>query len=338
MKNKSLKNRLNDEIEKITPRVYDVVISSSYIEKAENPAPLKKRTNKTFKIALSAVACVLVLAIAITCGIVFTPKKDNLPTSNYYYVAVSANEAVSAADEADCGAKITLTLNSEEKVETARAENVNGDIILRKIQKDAESLVGKTFDSAMKSIRASAEKLGFVSEDGALTIEVSGENAKEFANGIAARFDFSVTASALSKEQLVNSAKKYFENATSSMSFEQLTAVFAKRQSFLEESWNTDKSVFSEIYYKLATEKIENLKIGSSEYLKDFTKGTYSDMIEELKKIESVCDLLGLSDLKESVKSVRETIEGIDFNYICELYDKYVSSTIDGLLSEHEKK
>ena len=80
----------------------------------------------------SAVACVLIMAIAITCGVMFAPKKDNSPISNYYYVQVSAgaDKATAAADEKTDGAKITLTLNSEETVETVRAENVDGDMIL----------------------------------------------------------------------------------------------------------------------------------------------------------------------------------------------------------------
>ena len=68
MKNKDLKNRLKSEIERITPRVYDNVVQSSYIEK---PVAKTKKAgaSKAFRIATSAVACVLIMAIAITRGV-----------------------------------------------------------------------------------------------------------------------------------------------------------------------------------------------------------------------------------------------------------------------------
>ena len=104
MNNKDLKNKLKSEIESITPRVYDSVVQSSYIEK---PVAKTKKAgaSKAFRIATSAVACVLITAIAITCGVLFAPKKDNSPISNYYYVQVSAgaDKATAAADEkTDC--------------------------------------------------------------------------------------------------------------------------------------------------------------------------------------------------------------------------------------------
>lgn len=147
MNNKDLKNRLKSEIESITPRVYDNVVQSSYIEK---PVVKTKKAgaSKAFRIATSAVACVLIMAIAITCGVLFAPKKDNSPISNYYYVQVSAgaDKATAAADEKTDGAKITLTLNSEETVETVRAENMDGDMILHL----SGELKGLKFDVATR--------------------------------------------------------------------------------------------------------------------------------------------------------------------------------------------
>ena len=253
MNNKDLKNKLKSEIESITPRVYDKVVQSSYIEK---PVAKTKKAGagKAFRIATSAVACVLIMAIAITCGVMFAPKKDNSPISNYYYVQVSAgaDKATAAADEKTDGAKITLTLNSEETVETVRAENVDGDMILHL----SGELKGLKFDAATRKINEAARTLKFVDDADGLSVSVSGETAESFAKRLRAAFDFSLSIKTISKEDLANQAKKYLQNATSSMSFEQLTAAFAKRKSLLEESWSGDRSLFSDIYYQFAEEKI----------------------------------------------------------------------------------
>lgn len=334
MKNKDLKNRLKSEIESITPRVYDNVVQSSYIEK---PVAKTKKAgaSKAFRIATSAVACVLIMAIAITCGVLFAPKKDNSPISNYYYVQVSAgaDKATAAADEKTDGAKITLTLNSEETVETVRAENVNGDMILHL----SGELKGLKFDAATRKINEAARTLKFVDDADGLSVSVSGETAESFAKRLRAAFDFSLSIKTISKEDLVNQAKKYLQNATSSMSFEQLTAAFAKRKSLLEESWSGDRSLFSDVYFNYAEEEIKRQNIGSSDYVKNFTKGSYAEMIESLKSIESMCEFLGLTDLQAKVKDIRISLENIDFAKIKTMYDKYITDLINNILNPSEQ-
>ena len=212
MNNKDLKNRLKSEIESITPRVYDNVVQSSYIEK---PVAKTKKAgaSKAFRIATSAVACVLIMAIAITCGVLLAPKKDNSPISNYYYVQVSAgaDKATAAADEKTDCAKITLTLNSEETVETVRAENVDGDMILHL----SGELKGLKFDVATRKINEAARTLKFVDDADGLSVSVSGETAESFAKRLRAAFDFSLSIKTISKEDLTDRAKKYLQNATS---------------------------------------------------------------------------------------------------------------------------
>lgn len=334
MNNKDLKNRLKSEIESITPRVYDNVVQSSYIEK---PVAKTKKAGagKAFRIATSAVACVLIMAIAITCGVMFAPKKDNSPISNYYYVQVSAgaDKATAAADEKTDGAKITLTLNSEETVETVRAENVDGDMILHL----SGELKGLKFDAATRKINEAARTLKFVDDADGLSVSVSGETAESFAKRLRAAFDFSLSIKTISKEDLVNQAKKYLQNATSSMSFEQLTAAFAKRKSLLEESWFGDRSLFSDVYYNYAEEEIKRQNIGSSDYVKNFTKGSYAEMIESLKNIESMCEFLGLTDLQAKVKDIRISLENIDFAKIKALYDRYITDLINNILNPSEQ-
>ena len=321
MNNKDLKNRLKSEIESITPRVYDNVVQSSYIEK---PVAKTKKAgaSKAFRIATSAVACVLIMAIAITCGVMFAPKKDNSPISNYYYVQVSAgaDKATAAADEKTDGAKITLTLNSEETVETVRAENVDGDMMLHL----SGELKGLKFDAATRKINEAARTLKFVDDADGLSVSVSGETAESFAKRLRAAFDFSLSIKTISKEDLANRAKKYLQNATSSMSFEQLTAAFAKRKSLLEESWLGDRSLFSDVYFNYAEEEIKRQNIGSSDYVKNFTKGSYAEMIESLKSIESMCEFLGLTDLQAKVAEIRISLENIDFAKIKTMYDNYI--------------
>lgn len=333
MNNKDLKNKLKSEIESITPRVYDNVVQSSYIEK---PVAKTKKAgaSKAFRIATSAVACVLIMAIAITCGVLFAPKKDNSPISNYYYVQVSAGagKATAAADEKTDGAKITLTLNSEETVETVRAENVDGDMILHILGE----LKGLKFDVATRKINEAARMLKFVDDADGLSVSVSGETAESFAKRLLTAFDFSLSIKTISKEDLADRAKKYLQNATSSMSFEQLTAAFAKRKSLLEESWRGDRSLFSDVYFKYAEEEFKRQNIGS-DYVKNFTTSTYTEMIESLKNIESMCEKLGLTDLQAKVAEIRSSLENIDFAKIKTMYDNYITGLINDILNPSEQ-
>lgn len=332
MNNKDLKNKLKSEIESITPRVCDNVVQSSYIEKPV--AKIKKAgASKAFRIATSAVACVLIVAIAITCGVLLAPKKDNSPISNYYYVQVSvgADKATAAADEKTDGANITLTLNNEETVETVRAENVDGDMILHILGE----LKGLKFDVAIRKINEAARTLKFVDDADGLSVSVSGETAESFAKRLSTAFDFSLSIKTISKEDLANQAKKYLQNATSSMSFEQLTAAFAERKSLLEESWFGDRSLFSDVYFNYAKEEIKRQNI-SSDYVKSFTKGSYAEMIESLKNIENMCEILGLTELQAKVKEIRISLENIDFAKIKAMYDKYITDLINKILNPSE--
>lgn len=334
MNNKDLKNRLKSEIESITPRVYDNVVQSSYIEK---PVAKTKKAgaSKAFRIATSAVACVLIMAIAITCGVLFAPKKDNSPISNYYYVQVSAgaDKATAAADEKTDGAKITLTLNSEETVETVRAENVDGDMILHL----SGELKGLKFDVATRKINEAARTLKFVDDADGLSVSVSGETAESFAKRLRAAFDFSLSIKTISKEDLADLAKKYLQNATSSMSFEQLTAAFAKRKSLLEESWRGDRSIFSDIYCQIAVAQLSDIKNSGFDVFKEFVRGSYKEMIESLKRIESMCENLGLTEVQTKVAEIRISLENIDFAKIKAMYDNYITGLINDILNPSEQ-
>lgn len=334
MNNKDLKNKLKSEIESITPRVYDNVVQSSYIEK---PVAKTKKAgaSKAFRIATSAVACVLIMAIAITCGVMFAPKKDNSPISNYYYVQVSAgaDKATAAADEKTDGAKITLTLNSEETVETVRAENVDGDMILHILGE----LKGLKFDATTRKINEAARTLKFVDDADGLSVSVSGETAESFAKRLRAAFDFSLSIKTISKEDLANQAKKYLQTATSSMSFEQLTAAFAERKSLLEESWFGDRSLFSDIYCQIAVAQLSDIKNSGFDVFKEFVRGSYKEMIESLKRIESMCENLGLTEVQAKVAEIRISLENIDFAKIKALYDNYITGLINDILNPSEQ-
>lgn len=334
MNNKDLKNKLKSEIESITPRVYDNVVQSSYIEK---PVAKTKKAgaSKAFRIATSAVACVLIMAIAITCGVMFAPKKDNSPISNYYYVQVSAgaDKATAAADEKTDGAKITLTLNSEETVETVRAENVDGDMILHL----SGELKGLKFDATTRKINEAARTLKFVDDADGLSVSVSGETAESFAKRLRAAFDFSLSIKTISKEDLADLAKKYLQTATSSMSFEQLTAAFAERKSLLEESWRGDRSIFSDIYCQIAVAQLSDIKNSGFDVFKEFVRGSYKEMIESLKRIESMCENLGLTEVQTKVAEIRISLENIDFAKIKAMYDNYITGLINNILNPSEQ-
>lgn len=309
-------------------------MQSSYIEK---PVAKTKKAgaSKAFRIATSAVACVLIMAIAITCGVLFAPKKDNSPISNYYYVQVSAgaDKATAAADEKTDGAKITLTLNSEETVETVRAENVDGDMILHL----SGELKGLKFDATTRKINEAARTLKFVDDADGLSVSVSGETAESFAKRLRAAFDFSLSIKTISKEDLADRAKKYLQNATSSMSFEQLTAAFAKRKSLLEESWRGDRSIFSDIYCQIAVAQLSDIKNSGFDVFKEFVRGSYKEMIESLKRIESMCENLGLTEVQTKVAEIRISLENIDFAKIKAMYDNYITGLINNILNPSEQ-
>lgn len=259
-------------------------------------------------------------------------EKDNSPISNYYYVQVSAgaDKATAAADEKTDCAKITLTLNSEETVETVRAENVDGDMILH----FSGELKGLKFDVATRKINEAARTLKFVDDADGLSVSVSGETAESFAKRLRAAFDFSLSIKTISKEDLADRAKKYLQNATSSMSFEQLTAAFAKRKSLLEESWFGDRSLFSDVYFNYAEEKLSALMQSSGlEVFKKFVKGNYDDMIEKLSEIENMLP----SPWKEQVAEIRISLENIDFAKIKTMYDNYITGLINDILNPSEQ-
>ena len=328
MNNKDLKNRLKSEIESITPRVYDNVVQSSYIEK---PVAKTKKAgaSKAFRIATSAVACVLIVAIAITCGVLLAPKS---PISNYYYVQVSAgaDKATAAADEKTDGAKITLTLNSEETVETVRAENVDGDMILHL----SGELKGLKFDAATRKINEAARTLKFVDDADGLSVSVSGETAESFAKRLLTAFDFSLSIKTISKEDLADLAKKYLQNATSSMSFEQLTAAFAERESLLKESWDGDRSIVSDVCFKYAEEKLSALMQSSGfDVFKEFVEGNLDDMIDKLEQIEKRLP----PPWNEQVAEVRISLKNIDFAKTKTMYDNYITGLINDILNPSEQ-
>lgn len=246
-------------------------------------------------------------------------------------VSAGADKATAAADEKTDGAKITLTLNSEETVETVRAENVDGDMILHL----SGELKGLKFDATTRKINEAARTLKFVDDADGLSVSVSGETAESFAKRLRAAFDFSLSIKTISKEDLANLAKKYLQNATSSMSFEQLTAAFAKRKSLLEESWRGDRSLFSDVYFKYAEEEFKRQNIG--DYLISFTKGSCAEMIESLKRIESKCENLGLTEVQAKVAEIRISLENIDFSKIKALYDNYITDLINNILNPSEQ-
>lgn len=214
-----------------------------------------------------------------------------------------------------------------------RAENVDGDMILHL----SGELKGLKFDATTRKINEAARTLKFVDDADGLSVSVSGETAESFAKRLRAAFDFSLSIKTISKEDLVNQAKKYLQNATSSMSFEQLTAAFAERKSLLEESWFGDRSLFSDVYYNYAEEEIKRQNIGSSDYVKNFTKGSYAEMIESLKSIESMCEFLGLTDLQAKVAEIRISLENIDFAKIKTMYDNYITGLINDILNPSEQ-
>ena len=215
-------------------------------------------------------------------------------------------------------------------METVRAENVDGDMILHL----SGELKGLKFDAATRKINEAARTLKFVDDADGLSVSVSGETAESFAKRLRAAFDFSLSIKTISKEDLANQAKKYLQNATSSMSFEQLTAAFAKRKSLLEESWLGDKSIFSDIYYQIAEAQLSDIMQNSGfDVFKEFVRGSYYNMIDKLEQIEEKLP----SPWKEQVAEIRISLENIDFAKIKAMYDNYITDLINNILNPSEQ-
>ena len=195
-------------------------------------------------------------------------------------------------------------------------------------------LKGLKFDVAIRKINEAARTLKFVDDADGLSVSVSGETAESFAKRLRAAFDFSLSIKTISKEDLADLAKKYLQNATSSMSFEQLTAAFAERKSLLEESWSGDRSLFSDIYYQFAEAQLSDIMQNSGfDVFKEFVRGSYYDMIDKLEKIEK-----GLPyPWNEQVAKIRISLENIDFAKIKTMYDNYITGLINDILNPSEQ-
>ena len=97
-----------------------------------------------------------------------------------------------------------------------------------------------------------------------------------------------------------------------------------------------DRSLFSDVYFKYAEEEFKRQNIGS-DYVKNFTTSTYTEMIESLKNIESMCEKLGLTDLQAKVAEIRISLENIDFAKIKAMYDNYITGLINNILNPSEQ-
>ena len=118
------------------------------------------------------------------------------------------------------------------------------------------------------------------------------------------------------------------------MSFEQLTAAFAKRESLLKESWDGDRSIVSDVYFKYAKEKLSALMRSSGlEVFNEFVEGNLDDMIDKLTQIESKL----LSPWKEQVAEIRKPLENIDFAKTKTMYDNYITGLINDILNPSEQ-
>lgn len=223
--------------------------------------------------------------------------------------------------------------SGDETVETVRAENVDGDMILHL----SGELKGLKFDAATRKINEAARTLKFVDDADGLSVSVSGETAESFAKRLLTAFDFSLSIKTISKEDLADLAKKYLQTATSSMSFEQLTAAFAERKSLLEESWRGDRSIFSDIYCQIAVAQLSDIKNSGFDVFKEFVRGSYKEMIESLKRIESMCENLGLTEVQTKVAEIRISLENIDFAKIKAMYDNYITGLINNILNPSEQ-
>ena len=114
------------------------------------------------------------------------------------------------------------------------------------------------------------------------------------------------------------------------MSFEQLTAAFAERKSLLEESWDGDRSIFSNVYYKYVEDGIEDYKEIIDSFA--FKKSSYAEMKKMLEGIETRCyQMPGFEELGKTVHSIRTALE--DFPTIKKLYEKYLTSTINDIIN-----
>lgn len=256
MKTKDIKSRLNAEIENITPDVLDAVVKSSYIEKpsAQKSAVRKTLKRPSKKLIGAMLTCCLVLAFAITGLAVFLKPGVKL-VSNATYVTVEIGNAAAsaAADGEEELPSISFTADSNGKIETFRADNKAGEVVLKAISVD---LKAKPLAEGVRLVVEASAKLGYIDVEATAETATACVKFSMAANqklnillddvkiGIESYLKQSgifavVSGNAVTREKYVEMIKTFDSSASLDDSIESLNAKMAARKPFYEEEVNS---------------------------------------------------------------------------------------------------
>lgn len=161
MNRKKIKQKLRSEILSVTPDVHDEVVNLSYIEKPRTTAEERGAGRIDYKKVLPAViAACLIIAVTVTCGVLFGGKKDPVITPYSTYMTVEILDC-SASASASGGnyPSVSLTADSAGKIDSVRANNESGRNILCGI---GVSLIGEDIFEGVGAIAAFSAKMGYI--------------------------------------------------------------------------------------------------------------------------------------------------------------------------------
>lgn len=346
MNRKSLKNRLNSEIAALTPDVLDDVVESSYIEKPAVGARQRAKKAPSKRLTAVALSCCAVLIVAGVCtGLILGLNKNNPPVSNATYVTMSVenNSVASAAEVGETdNPSVSFTADSENTVETVRADNEGGKQILATVA-DSQQLKGKKLHEATELVVDAAARIGYIdvtaTADTATSeikikiastadvkindvLSVVKSNVQNYLKkkGIYAY----VSDKAYTKEELVAEINIFDKSATLSSLVSDLTEAMAKRKPYYEEavsvSSNADITLLSE-YVRAAVGCVD-------EFINDYQSyyllldGYLDPLKTKMEELLSVIDsLVSLDEISDVVVSAINAAKGI------------ISNTVSGLLS-----
>lgn len=160
MNRKKIKQKLKSEILSVTPDMRDKVLNSSYLEKPQAKAKSSVTRRIAYKKVLPAVlAACLIIAVTVTCGVVFGRKNPEITPYSTYMTVEVLDSAASAAATGGNFPSVSITADSAGKIDSVRADNESGRNILSGI---GVSLIGGDIIEGVGTIVTFSAKMGYI--------------------------------------------------------------------------------------------------------------------------------------------------------------------------------
>lgn len=310
MRNREIENRLRRETESILPDVCGKVAERGRIDVGPSPEPPRPdRREFLAKRLLPAVAVACAAILIVVLGVVLWT--DPVPASTFLTVEVcgdSPGEAVAAAaGTAVSGPSISLTADSRNVIDSVRADNESGIVVL----KDSEIRDGSVARTVLTGMRLREGagliasvfvKLGYVNggKDVYVRVTVAGEKEKKagrlgeaVSKEMERRFkrenvSADVKTGVYEKEELRKLAEECGIKPGDTIA--EITAELAERKDFVAEKVDRLKEA--------AQEKARDEKDAVLDAVKDHLQKDIEDRIEESE-----------GETKESLEELKERLE-----------------------------